>query len=85
MDRAWAHSGIRPRSTSESGPVGSSRSPSDAQNGRLSVFGVYSVYRGRGGGFRGLEGPNDSSLHGRTESVHLGSKKGGVTVLAIGD
>ena len=32
---------IRPPSTSESGPVGASRSPSDAQNGPLSVFGVY--------------------------------------------
>ena len=29
-DRTFAHSGIRPRSTSESGPVGASRSPSNA-------------------------------------------------------
>ncbi len=35
---------VRPVSTSESGPVGASRSPSDAQNHVLSVFGVYSVY-----------------------------------------
>ena len=44
LDRTWAHSGIRPLTTSESGPLGASRSPSDAQNRVLSVFGVYSVF-----------------------------------------
>ena len=34
---------IRPRSTSEGGPVDARRSPSDAQNHVLSVFGIYSV------------------------------------------
>jgi len=37
------YSGIRLWSTSESGPVGASRSPSDTCIRLLSVFGVYSV------------------------------------------
>ena len=51
-----AYSSIRLRSTSESGPVGASRSPSQAQNRVLSVFGVYSVSRVGLAWSRGLEG-----------------------------
>ena len=51
-----AQKGIILRSTSESGPVGASRSPSHLQNHVLSVFGVYSVSWGRLERPRGLEG-----------------------------
>ena len=56
LHRTWAHSGIRPSSTSESGPVGASRGPSDAQNRVLSVCGVYSVSWVKLECSRGLEG-----------------------------
>ena len=45
IPRPRAHSGIRLRSTSESGPVGASRRLSQAQNQVLSVFGLSSVSR----------------------------------------
>ena len=55
--RSWQASG-----SSESGPVGASRSTSDAQNRVLSVFGVYSVSEVRVEGRRGLGGRFSAAL-----------------------
>ena len=63
------YSGIRLRSTSESGAVGASRSPSNAQNHVLSVFGIC---RSRGGFPISLAG---AVIHNQSADKKKGKKR----------